>query len=74
MLRIRSEFKSILVYIEDQKIFLTNMSTLHNGLHNKFGLPVFPMFIGFQFGIDRLFIVPDLKHIHVVFAMFWPFQ
>ena len=27
------------------------MSSLDNGLHNKFGLYVFPIFIGFEFGI-----------------------
>ena len=56
------------------KRLLTNMSTLHNGLHNKFGLSVFPIFTGFAFDIYWLFIVPNLKRIHAVFAMFWPFQ
>ena len=56
------------------KAILIKMSTLHNGLHNKFGLHVFPICIGFEFGIYRLFIVPNLKCIHAVFAMLWPFQ
>ena len=50
------------------------MSTLYNELHNKFGLNVFPSFIGLEFGIYRLFTVPNLKCIHAVFAMLWPFQ
>ena len=50
------------------------MSTLHNGLHNKFGRYVFPSFIGLEFGICRLFTVPNLKCIHTVFAMLWPFK
>ena len=50
------------------------MSTLYNGLHNKCGLYVFPSFIGLEFGIYRLFTVPNLKCIHAVFAMLWPFQ
>ena len=50
------------------------MSTLHNGLYNKFRLYVFPISIGFEFTIYRLFIVPDLKYKHALFAMLWPFQ
>ena len=49
------------------------MSTLHNGLHNKFGLYGFPIFIGFDFVIYRLVIVPKVKCIHAVFAVLWPF-
>ena len=60
--------------ISRPKDILTNMSTLHNGLHNEFGLSVFPIFIGLEFGIYWLFNVPNLKRIHAVFAMFWPFQ
>ena len=50
------------------------MSTLYIGVHNKFGLYVFLSFIGLEFGIYRLFTVPNLKCIHAVFAMWWPFQ
>ena len=50
-------------------IFFIKISTLHNGLHNKFGLYVFPIFIGCEFAIYRLFIVPNLKCIHTGFAM-----
>ena len=56
------------------KRFLIKMSTLYNGLHNKFGLYLFPNFIGLEFGIYRSFTVPNLKCIHAVFAMLWPFQ
>ena len=55
------------------KAILIKMPTLHNGLHNKFGLYVFPILIGFEFAIYRLFIVPNLKCIHTGFAMLWPF-
>ena len=56
-------------------VFFIKMSTLYNGLHNKFGLYVFPSFIDLEFGIYRLFTVPyHLKCIHAVFAMLWPFQ
>ena len=41
---------------------------LHNGLHKKFELNVFPIFIGFEFGLYRLYIVPNLKCMHAVFA------
>ena len=61
-------------WLEDQKRFLIRVSTLHNGLHNEFGLYVLPIFIGFEFVIYRLFIVPYLKRINAVFAMLWPFQ
>ena len=60
--------------IRRPKAILMKMSTLHNGLHNKFGLYVFPSFIGLEFGIYLLFTVPNLKCIHAVFAMLWPFQ
>ena len=45
-------------------IFVIKMSTLYN---------VF-CFIGLEFGIYRLFTVLNLKCIHAVFAMLWPFQ
>ena len=54
------------------KRFLIKMSILYNGLYNKFGLYVFPSFIGSEFGIYRLFTVPNLYY--AVFAMLWPFQ
>ena len=57
------------VYFEDQKQFFIKMFTLHNGLHDKMGLYVFHIFIGFEFGIYRFFIVPNLKSIHAVFAI-----
>ena len=50
------------------------MSTLHKGLHDKLGPYIFHIFIGFEGGVNRLFIVPNLKSIHAVFAMLWPFQ
>ena len=56
------------------KRFLIIISTLYNGLLNKCGLYVFPSFIGLAFGIYRLFTVSNLKCIHAVFAMLWPFQ
>ena len=75
MLRIPSAFKiDFGVYREDQRRFLIKMSTLHNGLRNKFGLYVFPIIIGYEFGIYRLFTVPNLKCIHAVFAMLWSSQ
>ena len=56
------------------KQFLIKMFILHNGLHTKLGLYIFHIFIGFEFDIYRLFIVPNLKSIHAVFAMLRPFQ
>ena len=41
---------------------------------NKFGLCDFPIYIGDEFVIYRLFIVPNLKYMHAIFAMLWPFQ
>ena len=46
------------------KAILIKMSTLHNGLHDEFVLYIFPICIGFEFDIYRLFIVPNFKCIH----------
>ena len=62
--------ESILVYnFKTKGVFFIKMSTLYNRLHNISGLYVFPIFIGFEFGIYRVFIVPNLKCIHALFAM-----
>ena len=63
-------FESILVYNLKPKIrFSIKISILHNGLYNRLGLYGFSIFIGFEFGIYRVFIVLNLKCIHAVFAM-----
>ena len=62
------------VYFEDPNRYLIKMFTLHNGLHNKLGLYIFHIFTCFAFGIYWLFIVPNLKSRHAVFAMLWSFQ
>ena len=68
-------FESNMVYnLKTKSDFFIKISTLYNGLHNKFGLFVFPSFIGLEFGIYRLITVPNLKCIHAVFAMLWPLQ
>ena len=48
---------------EDHKRFSIEMFTSHNGLHNKFAPNIFHTFIGFEFRIDRVFIVPTLYSI-----------
>ena len=68
-------FKSILMCnLKTKGDFFYQMSTLHSGLHNKFELYVFPIFIGFEFCIYRLYIVLNLKCMHAVFPTLWPFQ
>ena len=50
------------------------MCTLHNMLHDKFGRYLFHICSGFEFGIYRIFIVPNLKRIHAIYTMLLPFQ
>ena len=50
------------------------MCTLHNRLHNYLEPYIFHDFIGFEFRICLIFSVVNLKCIHLVFAMSWPFQ
>ena len=55
------------------KAFFVKMLTYNNGSHNKFGLYIFPIFLGLEFCIYWWFIVPNSKHIHAVLAMLWLF-
>ena len=61
--------------LSPKAIFLIKMFTLYNRLYNEFGSNIFHTFIGFGCGIYRVFIfVPNLKRIHAVVMMLWPFQ
>ena len=50
------------------------MVTLNNRLHNKLNPDIFQTFISFEFSIYPVFIVPNLKYIHAIFMMLWPFK
>ena len=65
-------FKSISVYdMKTKSDFWSKYPHYILGYIINCGLYVFPIFIGFGFGIYRLFIVPNLECIHAVFAMLW---
>ena len=49
------------------KAILTKMITLHNGLYDKFEPYIVHTFIGFELGIYRVFILPNLKCIYAFF-------
>ena len=68
-------FKSVLVYnLKTKRDFLSKCPHYIMGCIINFGPMFFPIFIGFELGIYRIFNVPNLKCIHAVFAMLWPFQ
>ena len=69
MFRVPSAFKiDSDILFGDQNQFVMKIFTLHNGLHNKIGFYIFPIFIGIQLSIYRISIVPNLKCTHAVFA------
>ena len=49
------------------KLVVEKMFILHNRLCNK--IYIFHIFTGFEFGIYRIFIVPNLKCVYVVCMM-----
>ena len=62
------------VSFEDQKRLLIKMFTSYNRLNEKSRPNIFHTFIDCEFGICRVFIVPNLNCIYAVFTMLWPFQ
>ena len=73
-----SGYKFILIWfgciIRRPKWYFAKMVTLRNRLHNKLNPDIFHIFISFEFSIYPVFIVPNLKYIHAIFMMLWPFK
>ena len=68
-------FKSILVYnLKTKSDFWSKCPHYIIGYMITLGSMFFPFSLVLNFGIFWLFIMPNLKCIHAVFALLWPFQ